>query len=64
MKKIFSKFKFFTEVIAEVKKVSFPTWVEVKNATVIVIISIILVTLIVGAIDYGIFYTIKNFVIE
>ena len=64
MKKIFSKFKFFSEVIAEIKKISFPTWIEVRNATIIVIISVIIVTIIIGAIDYGIFYTIKNFVIE
>lgn len=62
--KLFSKLSFFSEVIAEVKKVSFPTWLEVRNATTIVIIAVAVVTVIIGGLDYGIFYTIKNFVIR
>jgi len=62
--KIFSKLHFFSEVIAEIKKISFPTWIEVRNATIVVIVSVILVTVIIGIVDYGIFYTLKNFVMR
>lgn len=62
--KLFSKLSFFSDVIAEVKKVSFPTWLEVRNATIVVVAAVVMVTVIIGGLDYGIFYLIKNFVIR
>jgi preprotein translocase subunit SecE len=43
--------KFFTEIVAELKKVTWPTREELKESTKLVIIATFVVTLFVGLVD-------------
>ena len=43
--------KFFSEIIAELKKVTWPTREELKESTKLVIIATFVVTLFVGLVD-------------
>jgi preprotein translocase subunit SecE len=52
-KKSHSRFKFLGEVIAELKKVVWPTRQETMRLTILVLIVCIAVGLLLGAIDYG-----------
>ena len=42
---------FVDEVVQETKKVSWPTWPELREATQVVIVSVFVVSIVVGAID-------------
>ena len=52
MKRIIS---FIKECIQEMKKVSWPTRDEVTNSTRVVVISVALIAMLLGAIDYLLF---------
>jgi preprotein translocase subunit SecE len=52
-KKSHSRFKFLGEVIAELKKVVWPTRQETMHLTILVLIVCIAVGLLLGVIDYG-----------
>ena len=54
--------KYIKEVIAELKKVTWPTKKEVFNHTIIVIVSSVVVMAAVAAIDYGLSYAVEYFV--
>ena len=43
--------KFFSEIVAELKKVTWPTRDELKESTKLVIIATFVVTLVVGLVD-------------
>lgn len=45
--------KFFREVIAEVKKVSWPTFKELTNYTIIVVVLILIFAAAIGIVDFG-----------
>ena len=45
--------RFFRETIGELRRVSWPTWQEARNLTVIVIIVLIIMALFLYAIDNG-----------
>lgn len=56
LKNIFNKINnFIKEAIAELKKVIWPTKKELKNSTIVVITTIIIVSIFIGLID--IFFT-------
>lgn len=46
--------EFFTGVQSEMKKVSWPSWDELKSSTVIVLVFSVVVTLFIAIVDYGI----------
>uniref|UniRef100_A0A7C4LZJ5 Protein translocase subunit SecE n=1 Tax=candidate division CPR3 bacterium TaxID=2268181 RepID=A0A7C4LZJ5_UNCC3 len=52
-------FRFFREAIIELKKVVWPTKKEVFKKTTTVVISLIVIAIIVGAIDFGLSELIK-----
>ncbi|WHH57459.1 preprotein translocase subunit SecE [Petroclostridium sp. X23] len=43
--------KYFREVRAEMKKVTWPTWSQVRNNTLVVILSIIVVGVVIWTLD-------------
>ena len=43
--------KFLREVKVELSKVSWPTMDELKNATKVVIVAVVLITIFIGAVD-------------
>ena len=45
--------RFFRETSGELKKVSWPTWAESRNLTVIVIFVLIIMALYLGFVDWG-----------
>ncbi len=55
LERILGKFKFFGEVISELKKVVWPTRKELTNLTLMVIIICVVVGAILGALDFGFF---------
>jgi preprotein translocase subunit SecE len=54
-KKRQSRFKFVTDIIAELKKVVWPTRQEALRLTVLVLIVCLAAGLILGGLDYGFF---------
>ncbi|MBZ4646690.1 MAG: Preprotein translocase subunit SecE [Clostridia bacterium] len=44
--------KYFREVKAEMKKVVWPTWKQVRNNTIVVMISIIVVGIVIWTLDF------------
>ncbi len=52
-KKKGSRFRFVTEIIAELKKVVWPTRQETLRLTTIVLVIILAIGIILGSIDYG-----------
>jgi len=52
----FSKIRlFYTETIGELKKAAWPTYAELRHATVVVIIAAILLGCFVGLVDFSLF---------
>jgi len=51
-----------SEVIAEIKKVTWLSRREIVNLTIIVLVITIVVALIIGGIDYGFSYLIQFFI--
>ena len=55
---------YFIQVIAELRKVSFPTYIQVLRRTVVVIVSISALTLFIAIVDAGITELLKVFVFK
>ncbi len=53
--RFFSKFKFFGEVISELKKVVWPTRKELTNLTLMVVVVCAVIGAFLGALDFGFF---------
>ena len=47
------RFKFFRDIYAELKKVTWPTWHQTYYLTGVVILTCLVVGLILGGLDYG-----------
>jgi len=47
------RFKFFRDVFAELKKVTWPTWHQTTYLTGVVILTCLIVGLILGGLDFG-----------
>ncbi len=47
------RFKFFRDVFAELKKVTWPTWHQTTYLTGVVIVTCLVVGLILGGLDFG-----------
>ncbi len=45
--------KYLQETIGELRKVSWPTWQEAKNLTIVVLVVILLMTVMLGILDLG-----------
>jgi preprotein translocase subunit SecE len=45
--------RFFRETQGELKKVSWPSWTESRNLTIIVIFVLIIMALYLGSVDWG-----------
>jgi preprotein translocase subunit SecE len=45
--------RYFNETSGELKKVSWPTWPEARQLTILVIIVMLVVGLFLGLVDYG-----------
>jgi len=43
---------FFDEVRQELKKCAWPTWAELKESTVVVVVSVLILTVFVGVSDF------------
>ena len=54
---------FYHEIIAELKKATWPTFSELLNATIIVIVAAIFIGVLTSMIDFS-FYQIVNFLTE
>jgi preprotein translocase subunit SecE len=60
VKKRLEQFKtFLKEVRVEMSKVTWPTRAEIKDATVVVIISVVVIAAFIGVIDWILFRAIK-----
>lgn len=57
-----TRFKLWSEVVTEIKKVTWLTRREIVNLTIMVLIVTIIVGLILGGIDYGFSYIIQWFI--
>ncbi len=51
--------KFFKESMQELKKLNWPTQDEVILSTKVVVISVIIISILLGLLDYGLFYAIN-----
>ena len=54
MKSVAQMREFTTEVVDEVKKVTWPDWPQLKNATLVIIVFVIIVSLIIWVMDLGV----------
>ncbi len=45
--------RYFNETAGELRKVSWPTWPEARQLTILVIIVMVIVGLFLGLVDYG-----------
>ncbi len=59
-----SRFKFFGETIAELKKVVWPTRQETIRLTMMVLIVCLVVGIILGALDYGFAHLVEKFFLQ
>ncbi len=60
MKNFIAKLKvFFKEVRLEMSKVTWPTRAELKDSTIVVIVSCLVISVFIGAIDYVLYSLIK-----
>jgi preprotein translocase subunit SecE len=56
------RLRLMSEVIAEIKKVTWLSRREIINLTIIVLVITVVVALIIGGIDYGFSYLIQYFI--
>jgi len=54
--------QFTTEVVDELKKVTWPDWPQLKNATIVIIVFVIIVSLLIFGIDFVV-RSLINFII-
>jgi preprotein translocase subunit SecE len=45
--------RYFNETAGELKKVSWPTWSEARQLTILVIVVMVVIGLFLGLVDYG-----------
>ena len=45
--------RYFSETAGELRKVSWPTWPEARQLTILVIIVMVVIGLFLGLVDYG-----------
>jgi len=45
---------FFTEVVDEIKKVTWPDWPQLKNATLVILVFVLIVAAIIWIMDLGV----------
>ena len=45
--------RYFTETAGELRKVSWPSWPEARQLTILVIIVMVVIGLFLGLVDYG-----------
>lgn len=55
LERLLGKFRFFGDVVTELKKVVWPTRKELTNLTMMVVIICVIMGVILGALDYGFF---------
>ncbi len=53
---------FVDDVIAETKRVSWPTREELKESTMVVIVSVVVVSVVVGLIDLGFTHILRTII--
>ena len=53
--------QYITEVIEELKKVTWPTWEELKGSTLVVIIFSVIMGLYIAGLDFGLSWIIDKF---
>jgi preprotein translocase subunit SecE len=56
------RFKFFRDIIAELKKVTWPTWRQTAYLTAVIIVICLVVGLILGGLDFGLTQAVKALV--
>jgi preprotein translocase subunit SecE len=56
------RFKFFRDVFAELKKVTWPTWRQTAYLTTVVIATCLVVGLFLGGLDFGLTQAVKALV--
>jgi preprotein translocase subunit SecE len=56
------RFKFFRDIFAELKKVTWPTWRQTAYLTTVVIVTCMTVGLLLGGLDYGLSEAVKAMV--
>ena len=54
--------EFFTGVRIELKKVSWPSWDELKSSTSVVLVFSVIVTLFIAIVDYGVGNLVKTII--
>lgn len=60
MKNPFIKIRvFFEEIFTELKKATWPTWKELRDSTIIVLVGIILMGIYVGIVDFSLFQVVN-----
>jgi len=52
---------FWSEMIHELKKASWPTWSELKSSTIVVIVGILLLGFYIGIIDFSLYQVVNLF---
>ena len=45
--------RFLREVWIELQKVAWPTWEELKGSTLVVIVAVIVISIFIGIVDFG-----------
>lgn len=59
-----AKPNFFGNIIAELKKVTWPTRDEVRKLTIMVLVVAFSVGLVLGALDYGLSFLVDTFLLD
>ena len=52
--------KYFSDVVAEMKKVSWPSWTQIRNGVMVVMTMLVIVGSIVSLLDLGFSYSMKS----
>lgn len=55
---------FFTEARAEFSKINWPTAAETARMTAVVVVLSIGIAAFLGAVDYGLLYTLNNYLLQ
>jgi preprotein translocase subunit SecE len=45
--------RFLKEVWIELQKVAWPSWVELKGSTAVVVVAVIIISIFIGIVDFG-----------
>ena len=55
---------FFTEARAEFNKINWPTAAETARMTTVVVVLSVSIAAFLGAVDYGLLYTLNNYLLQ